>query len=139
MQGRENLDLAREYVTGGRERRWRGAARSAYYALFLECRDVLARWGFTLPARDTVHDAVRARFRVATNPDLPPIGGKLNDLMNLRIHADYRLNPAPHFRNAGRAQQAIQEAAAALVLLDAIDADPVRRNLAVAAIRAAFP
>jgi hypothetical protein len=139
MQGRENLDLAREYVTGGRERHCRGATRSAYYALFLECREALARWGFMLPARDTVHDAVRLRFQVATNPDLLPIGRTLNGLMVLRVHADYRLNPAPYFRNAGRSQQAIQEAAAALVLLDALDADLPRRNLAIAAIRAAFP
>jgi hypothetical protein len=43
MQGREFLDLAREIVGNGSERHWRGAHFHAYHALFLECREALAR------------------------------------------------------------------------------------------------
>ncbi len=38
-----------------------------------------------------------------------------------------------------RALMAIQRAITAINLLDAIDADPVRKSAAIAAIRAAFP
>ena len=59
MRGREYLELAREILPGGTEKHRRGAAGRAYYALFLEGREALARWGFLpIPARVLVPRAV---------------------------------------------------------------------------------
>ena len=137
MQGRAYLDLAREVLPGGSEVHWRGAAGRAYYAL--ECRDALLRWGFTLPPRDNVHPFVRLRFNYAAEPDMKDIGKSLDKLSKLRNQADYDLSALPVFSSAARAQNAVQEAASALALLDTIDGDPARQAVAITAIRVAFP
>src|SRR5713226_9638816 len=105
MQGRGFLDLAREVVAGTKEFHWRGAAVHAYYALLLECRDALFRWGFQLPPRDTVHAWVRLRLTYARNADLKTIGGTLDTLVRLRNQASYNLSPMAKFASPSVAQR----------------------------------
>jgi hypothetical protein len=45
MRGREFLDQARDSLPGNRPRQRRSAIIHAYYALLLECRDLMAQWG----------------------------------------------------------------------------------------------
>ena len=50
MPGREFLELARELLASGRlPRHWRAVVIHAYYALLLECRDAMTRWGLPPP------------------------------------------------------------------------------------------
>lgn len=139
MQGRAFIDLAQDILTGNTEAHRRGAAGRAYYGIMLECRDALFRWGFKLPPRDNVHTFVRLRFSYAAHPDLKSIARTLELLNQLRNRADYDLSTHVDFASNLPAQQAIDEARAALVLLDAVDADPTRQPIAIAAIRKAFP
>jgi hypothetical protein len=139
MQGRAYLELARVIFSGGTEVHWRGAAGRAYYALMLECRDALFRWGFTLPPRENVHNFVRQRFSYPNHPDLKVIGLTVDWLGQLRNKADYDLSALPAFASPKRADQAIHEADKALALLDAIEGDPARLAAAIAAIKVAFP
>ena len=139
MDGRAFLDLARELVIGKTEVHWRGAAGRAYYALMLECREALRRWGFTVPPGPGVHGFVRLRYFTANDPDLRQIGRVLERLGKLRNVADYELAAVPSFVSNSKAQLAIADATDALALLDQIDADPARRSAAVAAIKAAWP
>jgi hypothetical protein len=134
MQGRDFLDLAREVVSGGTEKHWRGAAIHAYYALVLECRDALLRWGVRIPPRDNMHTFVRLRSVYATDPDLNRIGYRLDDLGKLRNQASYNLATLPAFANEIKANEAIQEAEERLTDLDAIEAYPVRRAAAIASL-----
>jgi hypothetical protein len=139
MQGRAYLELAREIVVGGTEKHWRGASGRAYYAVMLESRDALFRWGFALPPRENVHHFARMRFSFPAHAELKVIGDTLDHQCRLRNQADYDLSTNPAFTSATRAQHAIRDAEVAIALLDAIDGDAARRAAAVAAIRAAFP
>ncbi len=134
MKGRQFLDLAREVVVGATELHWRGAAIHAYYALVLECRDAQIRWKFATPHRHNVHSTVRLRFQYATHADLKRIADELENLGKLRNEASYELTTRVHFLSDGCVTQAIQDAADALALLDAIEADPARLAVALASI-----
>lgn len=134
MQGREFLDLAREIVGNGGERHWRGAHIHAYYALLLEGREVLARWGFPAPSVHTVHHHVRNKLTFASDKDLKSIGITLDHLSQRRSWASYLLGPHVRHASEAAARQSIQQAADALVLLDSLVADPVRRAAAMASI-----
>jgi hypothetical protein len=134
MDGRAFLDLAREVVTGATEAHWRGAAIHAYYGLMLECREALRRWGVKIPPHQTIHHFVRLKLLYAKDPDLHTIGKELDRLAPLRNHASYNLNPGSVFSSDAKARQAITRATDALSLLDAIEADPVRRAAAIASL-----
>jgi hypothetical protein len=134
MDGRAFLDVARDLAGGGTEAHWRSAIGRAYYALMLEGREALSRWGRTLPRGQNVHTWSRLRFTYAADVDLKEVGLALDDLVQLRNQADYNLAPSPVFASAARALQAIQRATDALARLDAIEADPARRAAAIAAL-----
>ena len=136
MQGRDFLELARELsAITTQPRHWRAAIIHAYYALLLECRDAMTRWGLPPLTRQQVHSQVRLRLVYATNTDLKDIGFKLERLATERNLASYDLRPLAQFATAAAASTELQSAADALALLDAIDADPVRRSAAIGSIR----
>jgi hypothetical protein len=139
MRGRDYLELAREILSGGMERHWRGAVGRAYYALFLEGREALARWSFLPSPADSIHYFVRARFIIPANTDLKKIGVVLEYSGRLRNSADYNLSAVAAFRSGAVASVTVQDVADAIALLDAMEADPVRLKAAVDSIKAAFP
>src|SRR5262249_17645176 len=117
MNGRAFLEVAREVVTGATEAHWRTAVVNAYYALMLEGREALLRWGVKVPPRQNVHAFVRLRFTYAPDTDLKGIGRDLDDLVWLRNQASYHLQSCPDFADAQKAQRAIQRASSAIGLL----------------------
>lgn len=133
MQGRAFLQVAREVVSGTTEAHWRATVIHAYYALFLECRDALNRWGVAIPPRQNVHSAVRLRLVYSADPDLKRLGYALDKWCPRRNDASYDLSALPKFATDRLAQDAIVEATVGVVLLDAIESDPVRRSAAIAA------
>jgi uncharacterized protein (UPF0332 family) len=133
MQGRAFLDVACALVSGTSEAYWRATVIHAYYALFLECRDALMRWGIATAAHQNVHSAVRLRLVYAADTDLKQIGFTLDRWGRRRNEANYNLTVPRKFDTATLAQEALTKTTAALALLDAIDADPIRRAAAVAA------
>ncbi len=135
MSGREFLELARELLASGSlPRHWRAVIIHAYYALLLECRDAMTRWGLPLPTRQQVHAQVRLRLTFSRNPDLRKIGDKLEILGRHRNSANYDLQALPMFASAKVARDDVKLATDALALLDAIDADPTHRAAALASI-----
>ncbi len=135
MQGRAFLTVAQELAGSLAEAHWRAAVGRAYYALMLEGRDALRRWGFSLPPRHNVHAYVRLRFLYAADADLKAIGDVLDRLSQWRNQADYDLAPSKRFASATDALYAVALARQALDLLDRIDRDPTRRATAIASIR----
>jgi hypothetical protein len=65
---------------------------------------------------------------------LKKIGIALDHLSQRRSWASYLLSPHARHGSEAAARQSIQQAADALILLDAVDADPARRVAAVASI-----
>jgi len=134
MQGREFLQLARELVAGTEEYHWRGAVIHAYYALFLECREALGRWGTAIARHHNVHQAVRLKFAYARDPNLKDIGDQLEWLLRRRNPASYDLGVLAAFGSNRAALSGVTRATRALTLLDAIDADPALRAAAIASL-----
>jgi len=135
MQGRVFLETARTLIPYDTEDCYRAAAGRIYYALFLECRDALTRWGIQSPNYQA-HAFVRTRFLFATHKELKSIGDHLQDLGKLRNQADYEIWHSIPFLDGAEVTVGLQIATASLSLLDAIDSDPSRRAGAIAAIRA---
>jgi hypothetical protein len=134
MQGGEFLQLARELVVGTAERHWRGTAIHAYYAVFLECREALSRWGITIARHQNIHHAVRLKLLYAQDADLKAIADHLDWLVRQRNSGSYDLGSLKVFANNQTAQDAIIRATDALAMLDAIEADPARRAAAIASL-----
>src|SRR5439155_916637 len=74
---------------------------------------------------DNVHAYFRLRLVSAADPDARLIGLNLEWLQERRTKADYDLL-APQFANDTVTREAVAKAEQALVLLEAIDADPAR-------------
>ena len=134
MNGRAFLHPARDLVTGPTEAHHRAAAGRAYYAAFQEAHAALKRWGVSLPPKQNIHASVRLRFTYAGDPDAKTIGRWLDHLVNLRNEADYHLDSPGRFRTENAAADAIDQAGDLIDLLDAIEADPSRRAIAIASI-----
>jgi hypothetical protein len=134
MRGREFIKPARTLANQTTEADWRGAAVHAYYALFLECRDLLSRWGQAHTGRHNVHPSVRLKFVYSANADLKQIGKTLENLGNLRSLASYNMTMLSSFASATAAKNAINHAVATIALLDAIETDPQRRSAAIASL-----
>jgi hypothetical protein len=134
MQGRGFLAVAQDVAPGPTDFHRRAAVVHAYYALVLECRDTLVRWGFIAPRRDSMHAWVRLRFAYAADAVLKQIGAVLDTLVRLRNQASYDLL-TPQLSSIAVGQDAIREATDALALLDQIDQDATRRTAAIAAIK----
>jgi hypothetical protein len=135
MQGRDFLELARELLAGTFPRHRRGVIIHAYYALLLECRETMARWGIPAPPRQQAHAQIRLRLIFAGDPTVKGIGYKLERLGQYRNLASYDLRALPMFASAKEAQEAVQNASDGIALLDTIDVDPVRRAAAIASIK----
>jgi hypothetical protein len=134
MSGRDFLIVARDVAAGATESHWRAAVIHAYYALVLECRDALFRWGFVMPRRDNMHTWVRLRFTYAADVDLKTIGDDLDNLVQERNRASYDLQSTA-FSVASVAHIAIGDATSSLALLDQIEGDPARQAAAIASIQ----
>ena len=126
--------MSRELAAGSGEAHWRSSVGRTYYALLHEVLSTLRRWGFSLPPRDKVHTFARLKLVYATDPDLKRIGLTLEALGRLRNAADYQLSLSGPFVSARIAVHALADAEAAVALLDALEANPVRRASAVGSI-----
>lgn len=138
MLGREFLDTADRLLTLQAESDWRSAASRSYYAVYLECREALYRWGFHFAARSS-HLEVSRRFSFPKNQELNQIAGLLQHTSSLRNKADYDLSSNSPFLSASESRISVQRARTVITLLDAIEADPAHRAQAIADIRAVFP
>jgi hypothetical protein len=134
MDGREFLPVARELAAGPTEAHWRAAVGRAYYALFLEMREALVRWGVAIPPKQNVHAFVRLKLVYAKDADLKTLGMALDELGMWRNSADYDLRKVPLFNSDKIAWLAVTRAENAVALLDAVEADPTRRAAAVASL-----
>ncbi len=139
MDGRRFLEIAQELIQGGTEGHFRAAAGRAYYGLLHEGWAALKRWSIVQQPRESVHSFVRLRFTFAANQDLKKVGDIMDSLVQLRNQADYHLATPGPFALPKEATDAVNKALRAVTLLDAVEADPVRRLSAIAAIRKAFP
>src|SRR5947209_8678656 len=108
MHGRAFLIPARSNSRAGAEPYWRDAVVGPYYALFLECRDALVRWGRPMPPKNTVHHSVRSEFLFAGDGDLKSIGSTLGRLGTARNEAHYNLQPSLRFASSAHAQDMIK-------------------------------
>ena len=129
MKGRAFLKVARELQGSATEAHRRTIAGRAYYALMLEARDLLDRWGITSPPRDKLHQFVRLKLLYSSDVGLKRVGTMLERLGKLRNEADHELTDGRHrFDSADSTRNLAQLAADAIADLDG---DQVRRDAAI--------
>src|SRR5947208_8710787 len=117
MPGREFLELARELLAlATLPRHWRAVIIHAYYAVLLECRDAMTRWGLPPLARQQVHAQVRLRLLFSSDKQVKQIGLKLERLGQHRNFASYDLRDFSVFSTAADARRELQFAVDALAL-----------------------
>src|SRR5687768_9227637 len=97
IDGRAFLDVARDLALGKHEAHWRSAAGRAYYALLLECREALRRWGISSPSGHGVHSFVRLRLLYCPDQGVKNLGYRLERLLKVRNSADYDLSYSAWF------------------------------------------
>ncbi|HEY1380216.1 MAG TPA: hypothetical protein VGF55_25665 [Gemmataceae bacterium] len=131
--------MARELAQEPTEAHWRSASGRAYYALLIELRDAMTNWGLSRPLPSQVHQLVYRRLFVPTDPDMKQIGIWFDRLRTARVRADYETWALAEFGTDAGAKWAVQRADDALKLLDAIEADPPRRDAIAAEIKAVLP
>lgn len=134
MQGRQFLDVARPLAARSSEAFWRAAAIHAYYALFLESRDLLAGWGRRPPTRQNVHTWVRHQFVFSRDAELRRIGFSLDSMCTKRNVASYDMGHSLRFSSDRVASDMILESQQGIDTLDVIDRSPARRAVAIAAL-----
>ena len=136
MRGREFLEVAKgQFDVGASAANWRAATIHSYYALLLECREAMVRWGLPPLSRLQVHSQVRLRLILSSDADLQEIGHALEELGRRRNLANYDLRDLPIFASETQAVQDLQSAEDSLALLDAVDADGGRTAAAIASIK----
>src|SRR5438477_4872514 len=109
MPGREFLELARELLAlGTLPRHWRAVNIHAYYALLLECRDAMTRWGLPPLQRHQVHAQVRLRLQYASDVVLKKIGRHLEDLGQYRNRASYDMRALSEYSDAHAVQETVR-------------------------------
>jgi hypothetical protein len=138
MRGRDFLQSAARLAAMNSESDWRTSIGRSYYALYLECREALRRWGFPIPSRSS-HREVAQRLSFPNNVDLAILSKTFQDVSAKRNKADYELAANPLFQNSTSSIHSTTEARTAIALLDALESDPVRLAAAIAAIRGVFP
>src|SRR5437879_3740021 len=99
----------------------------------LEDREALRHWGFLIPKGDQIHRFVRLRLLYAGDPDLSAVSLTLEESGKLRAEADYQIEKPGRFATLDDALQAAIDSNDALVLLDGVDGDKVRRAAAISA------
>ena len=135
MEGRAFLKVARDLARIAGEAHRRAAIGRAYYALMLESRDLLTRWGISCRSSENVHHFVRLKLLYARDAKLKDVGVVLERLLKQRNHADYQLsNFKAAYLNEDFIESMIIDADKAIALLDWIDGDPTRRESAIASI-----
>jgi hypothetical protein len=135
MDGRAFLNVARELVQGATEAHRRTAVGHAYYAVMLEARELLDRWGLPRSPRDKVHHVVRLTLLYADDAGLKQVALTLEQLGRFRNDADYQLSdPDRRFLRA-HVEAKIEEAYEATALLDEVERDEVRRAAAIKTIQ----
>jgi hypothetical protein len=105
----------------------------------IELRDAMTNWGLSRPLPSQVHQLVYRRLFVPTDPDMKQIGIWFDRLRTARVRADYETWALAEFGTDAGAKWAVQRADDALKLLDAIEADPPRRDAIAAEIKAVLP
>jgi hypothetical protein len=107
--------------------------------VFHEARAALERWGFHLLAQEDAHSVLPARFVATLLMDLIRVEDALNRLGQLQREGDLNLAQPGPFANAQQISLLVAVAQVVVDLLDQIEADPPRRAVAIAALRADWP
>lgn len=111
------MEVARELARSPHGACRRTVAGRACYALMLEVRGWLDRWGIACPPRDKVHSFVRLSLLCSADPGLKQIGLTLKRLSRIRNDADCKVMISAHrFLGPGLVENAIQDAGRAIAI-----------------------
>jgi uncharacterized protein (UPF0332 family) len=106
MDGSEFQDTAERLAQGNTEGDWRSAMSRAYYAVFHYFRSLFLSHGLDLGRGGQAHFNLYVGLMNSGFPAITPIGGKVDDLRDNRVRADYDLNSTVSQQDAASSVQA---------------------------------
>jgi hypothetical protein len=128
MEGKEFIIVAQKMVQMRTEASIRSAYSRAYYAIFNTRLELLTDLGFNLPKDATSHELLYQRLNNTGISDIQDLAGRLKDLRQKRIRADYDMKHRG-FQSHTECELELARAKLMIVQLENYYQQPLRNQL----------
>jgi len=128
MEGKEFITVAQKLAQMRTEASIRSAYSRAYYGIFNTGLKLLSDLGFILPKDASSHELLYRRLNNAGISEIKDIAGRLKDLRQKRVHADYDME-SRSFHSHTECELDLARAKLIIAQLESGSQQPLRHRL----------
>jgi len=128
MEGKEFITVAQKLAQMRTEASIRSAYSRAYYGIFNTGLKLLSDLGFILPKDASSHELLYRRLNNAGISEIKDIAGRLKDLRQKRVHADYDME-SRSFQSHTECELDVVRAKLIIAQLESCSQQPLRNQL----------